>query len=321
MKEPNGHACSFEQLQAFADGALDDALTRAVERHLADCGECRAAVDRLRALAAGIERAESPDAPAGYFDTFNSRVASRIAAAKRPVPLLRKLRLAWWGLVPAAAAAALALVVSLDHEPRTAMRQLVRIPSPAAVKTETADWPTPDEMAAGGDQREQAGTRNDEIAAPAAPAMTSPAAAPPRPEALALSGAADKEETAGGERAMKRAAAKSSPAAAMEYDRAVADAQAAPAAEEKSRPAPPADTAPGTAVAMVPAGPAMIMAAKDAPAPVFEQPPAPREVGEVRVIVIHLPDGASFCPAPEIASAIRIGLSPPARAEARARER
>lgn len=321
MTQRNGHVHSLDQLQAFADGTLDHARARDIERHLADCGECRATVDRLRALAAEIERAESADAPSGYFDTFGSRVASRIAAAKRPAPLPRRLRLAWWGLVPAAAAAVLALVVSLDNEPRTAVRQLVRIPAPEVLTT--GDWPSPDEVAAGGDRREQAGTRDDAIAAPASPAMTPPAAAPPQPAALALSEAKDKEEAAGGVRAMKRTAAKSSPAAAMEHDRAEAApaGQSAPAAEGTAAPAPVAAAAPGTAVTLAPAGPPVIMAAKDAPAPVFEQPPVPREVGEVRVIVIHLPDGASFCPAPEIASAIAIGMPRPAGAASRVRER
>lgn len=319
MKEQNGHTYSFEQLQAFADGTVDDALRPGIERHLADCAECRRTVNGLRALDERIGRAESAEAPAGYFDTFNSRVASRIAAARRPAPLPRRLRLAWWGLVPAAAAALLVLVVTLDREPLPVARPLVRIPAPEIATT--GDWPAQDETAVGDDRRQAAAGR-EALPVPSAAAVPAPAAAAPQPAVLALSEDKDKEEAAGGVRALKRAAAKAAPAAA-ECDRidAAPAGQSAPAAEEKTAPAPAVSPVPGTAVAVVPTGPAMLVTAQETPAPMLEQLPTPRGVDQVQVIVINLPDGRPDCPAPAVATAIGISLSPAGPPAVRAGER
>ncbi|GEM_PF-4233232 len=281
MKEPKGHSYSFEQLQAFADGALDDALARDIGRHLAGCGECRAAVDRLRALDARIGQAESADAPAGYFETFGSRVAGRIAArrAAKERPLFR---FPLWGLIPAAAAAGLVLVIALRTE--TPVPELtVRLP-PATrfARTESA---------------------------PATGLAGSPVAA------------AGKMLPAVGQKEARHhdpAAADAREADAVRTEPA-SDSRAKLAAPEPplTGPSPAAPTAlqaRSEAVSPPAAGPArgtprrdsrMAIAARTA---IKARLRAPAEPATARAIVIHLPDGGAYCPAPEVAAAIAIEL-------------
>lgn len=62
-------------LHDFADGALPPAQAAGVRRHLAECGECRARVERIRALAerlAGLPRLGEP--PRDLFPDIAARV-------------------------------------------------------------------------------------------------------------------------------------------------------------------------------------------------------------------------------------------------------
>ncbi|HTY07916.1 MAG TPA: zf-HC2 domain-containing protein, partial [Candidatus Edwardsbacteria bacterium] len=106
MNDQNEHPYSFDQLQAFVDGGLDQAISGQVERHLVSCPECRKTVAKIRALGTRTAQAFSGDAPETYFTTFASRVSSRIAF-RQQAPRARRSWRAWWGLVPAAAAAVL----------------------------------------------------------------------------------------------------------------------------------------------------------------------------------------------------------------------
>ena len=79
-----------ERLSAYLDGELPTGEAAAVAAHVAACPDC---AERLAELAAVDERfAATPlDAPAGYFDTYASRVRERIEAepprsAARRVP-------------------------------------------------------------------------------------------------------------------------------------------------------------------------------------------------------------------------------------------
>jgi hypothetical protein len=85
-------------------GLADGELSPAIRRHLAECGACARALAAER-LCRGILRAcgEAPVPPPG----FAARVAARL-------PRLAEAAQAWrpaWGLIPAFAAAAAALVI------------------------------------------------------------------------------------------------------------------------------------------------------------------------------------------------------------------
>jgi anti-sigma factor (TIGR02949 family) len=52
-----------EVVTAYLDGALDDVDRRRFEAHLAECEECVAYVDQIRATIAGAERSGAQAAP------------------------------------------------------------------------------------------------------------------------------------------------------------------------------------------------------------------------------------------------------------------
>ena len=97
----DGHI-EIETLSAFADGELNAVLALKVEKHVAECGECRATLERIRGLvgaAASMSREIAPPAEAWTairkrVPTIESRVPSR-----------------WWHNGWLAAAAAIVLVV------------------------------------------------------------------------------------------------------------------------------------------------------------------------------------------------------------------
>ncbi|HEX7937445.1 MAG TPA: zf-HC2 domain-containing protein [Gemmatimonadaceae bacterium] len=90
-----------ETLSAFADGDLNAVHAQRVERHLSQCAECSARIQRIRRLVAAVatlprDVAPPPDA----LDAIRRRVTSPNARAPR-----------WWHNGWLAAAAAVVLVV------------------------------------------------------------------------------------------------------------------------------------------------------------------------------------------------------------------
>ncbi|WP_242340618.1 MULTISPECIES: anti-sigma factor [Anaeromyxobacter] len=67
------------QAQRMVDGALLEPETASVERHVAECPECQAAVESYRMLAIALEDLEVPPLPAD----FTVGVLARIDAAER----------------------------------------------------------------------------------------------------------------------------------------------------------------------------------------------------------------------------------------------
>lgn len=105
------NACPNERLSGYLDGELREDEARAIEAHLATCERCAAELEALRQLAeltAGLSapRVEEPQW-ARTWDAVAARV--RRAAPRRRAsgvwPVVR------WALVPAAAAALIALAV------------------------------------------------------------------------------------------------------------------------------------------------------------------------------------------------------------------
>ena len=134
MKKHSGHMHSFDQIQAFVAGALPEAQARELEAHIVSCAECRAIADKLRSLDAIVAQAEEISVPDKYFDTFGSRVASRIAA-KKMAPVRGRFHFPLWGVIPLATAAGLVLVIALRMEP-PAPRLAIQLPP--ATRTRTA---------------------------------------------------------------------------------------------------------------------------------------------------------------------------------------
>jgi len=72
-----------ERFSALIDGALAGEERARCESHLADCGECRGEIERLRATVTLLRSLEPPRAPAGFVD--------RVMAAARPTPWYRRV--------------------------------------------------------------------------------------------------------------------------------------------------------------------------------------------------------------------------------------
>ena len=96
-----------DRLLPYQRGELAAAERAAVEAHLAECAECRAALADFAAIAARLERAPEP-APPIHWGAFRAEL--RESLARRSAPERRGRRWSLGGL-PAALAAGLAVVV------------------------------------------------------------------------------------------------------------------------------------------------------------------------------------------------------------------
>ncbi|MDI6740979.1 MAG: zf-HC2 domain-containing protein [Candidatus Edwardsbacteria bacterium] len=275
---------SFDQLQAFVASALNEQQAEAINEHLASCAECRKAVDKLRKLASLTAQAESVTAPDKYFDTFASRLAGRIAAQKQS-QTAKRFRFPLWVLAPAAAAVALALLVSLRPEQsRHALLMQKQAPRPeekaspiaAAPATVERDKEMASEKTAPKDeQKREAPPGSDRSLAaarlvPGQKMKTGPPRLPPATQSVA-------SPLAG------RGVPKQTEFTPLENGGVQTRRMPASLSSGTTRPAAMTALAPGQCV--------------------------PIAVGQLKVIVIHLP-GGTVCPAPEIATAIEIVLPP-----------
>jgi anti-sigma factor RsiW len=184
---------SAEQLSAFLDQELSDAVRVSVEEHLRTCDACAAHLAELASVDEAA-RALPLEAPAGYFDDFAARVRGRVVArpARRAPPV-------WtW----AAAAAVLLAVVT-----------------PLALRERASQSTVPIAMRA-------------EAGPPAAPApAAAPAASAPKPQAAptaADGGAMTEAERGPAEAADKRAHRLEQPDRLVRRDQA---AESAPLSE------------------------------------------------------------------------------------------
>jgi hypothetical protein len=289
MKQMNGHPYTFEQLQSFVDGTLDKAISRQIEQHLASCAECQTDVAKLRALETKTAQALPADAPDKYFDTFGSRVSARIAARREAAPA-RRAWFARWGLVPAAAAAVLVLLIALNPEHSLRQQALVRERVGQADKAAPVAASQP-EAARPGTVTSQAETAWEDKASAKKERQAEPGAS--------LTAVAKDEVAAPALRASRVASSQASP-----------PAEPAPVATATGR----AETKSKQTAAPAPVSLSAGLAAttgkqpKEAAAslPGTELSCAPLAINQLQVIVIHLPDGKDGCPAPAIATAIEI---------------
>lgn len=191
----------LEHLSAYLDGELSDAERERFRAHLLACPECARRLEELAAVDGAFR--ELPEAaPPGYFETFPTRVRSRLAAAA--VPTRPAWRLPVWAL---AAAAGLVVAVlapmtlltrarySSPEQPRPAAAPLPMAeqvqPAPPPQTTPptaalgvpaTAAPPASDERLAaklpvGSLEREEDKARRDNALARVAPPTTVPSAA------------------------------------------------------------------------------------------------------------------------------------------------
>ncbi len=98
-----------EAISACLDGELEPSERTALERHLADCGECRLLLADLRRLGEAVAQEEPPPIPADLAD----RISRRLGSSRSGEPA-RPSRRAWIWRVPAAAAAGLAALAILS---------------------------------------------------------------------------------------------------------------------------------------------------------------------------------------------------------------
>lgn len=124
--------------QCAADGTLGDDDRAAVTRHLLECYECAADVERLKTFLARVQ--ERPVAAGGLHELWPA-IRARIEEGKvialeaRYAPeestrRMPRVRGQWW-LAGAAVAAAAILVITLDRPPRQTATSEEQPPAPA----------------------------------------------------------------------------------------------------------------------------------------------------------------------------------------------
>ena len=93
-------------LQAYVDGDLGPEQVTPLERHLANCGGCRAELARLQAVVEALETWPLVEEPA--------QMADRVLARVKPRPVLPRFRLRWSDLaISLAGTAGAAVAITL----------------------------------------------------------------------------------------------------------------------------------------------------------------------------------------------------------------
>ncbi|HYE98614.1 MAG TPA: zf-HC2 domain-containing protein, partial [Planctomycetota bacterium] len=159
-----------EHLSRWTDGTLDDATSRAVEAHAADCPSCARKAEELMAVGAWLERVSEPgpdclgaDAMAALLEGRGSsrhvescpRCAAEYAAlrpsARRITVRRQPARASWapWAAAAAVLAAAVVLAVasrsrpSETPKPAQASRPATELPLPAPERPKDFVLPAP----------------------------------------------------------------------------------------------------------------------------------------------------------------------------------
>lgn len=106
------------QLDAYLDGDLQPAASRAFEDHIEDCGACRDTVDRARRLLRALARLPVAE-PGGGLEEFANRALAAAAGARRRRS--RSAKLIAGGFVAAFAASILTVIYTglLVEAPKT----------------------------------------------------------------------------------------------------------------------------------------------------------------------------------------------------------
>jgi anti-sigma factor RsiW len=130
MTTLTGHLADA-QAQRFVDGALLEAEAAMVERHVADCLECQAAVESYRVLALALEDLAVPPLPVDFTTGVFARIDAHERAAARErrwaLGILGGVTLATVAAFVAAGAGAWAPSVSAAAEGLGALTRAVRV--------------------------------------------------------------------------------------------------------------------------------------------------------------------------------------------------
>ena len=302
MNKPNQHTFTPEQIGAYYDGQLAETERLELEQHLKQCPACQAVLTELSLVDSSVQKAEGVSAPDGYFQTFGSAVANRIAQQKL-APQKEVKRFSWGWITAAAALASLGLVLisgnltkprlyrAVPEEQRTVLSQV-----PARSQTPIADESKDQTPAQSSKSRE------------AVPELN-----------LAAAPAEDASEETPAQQSRKMEAAPEMNMAEVAMDKespAAAPAKRAMSMDLATSHSPQAVGSAGTAdkkdLAAKPAAVQSPVKLASAPAPAPVSPASsqanPSSVETVTVIEICLPNGDTDCPEPKIRSAIQINL-------------
>ncbi|MEA3403277.1 MAG: zf-HC2 domain-containing protein [Armatimonadota bacterium] len=130
------------RLAEYQLGALDEAESAAVERHLQSCPECRAELEALERLDALLEPMERVEAPAGLWAEVQARMAPRQRGVWRSLAQ-------WWRQSPRPALAAAAALVLAVGGLWLALRSPASAPTASTLASEyqeqqiVAQWSQP----------------------------------------------------------------------------------------------------------------------------------------------------------------------------------
>lgn len=298
MNRSDEHKYTPEQIGAYYDGQLTETERLELEKHLKQCPACQAVLTELSMVDSAVQNAECVSAPEGYFQTFGSAVANRIARQKL-APQKEAKRFSWGWITAAAALASLAIVLvsgdltkprlyhAVQEEQKTVLLEAPALSQPALGAKDQAPTQSPNSL--------ETVPELNLAEAPAEEASDESPAEQTRkteaePEMNIADISMDKEATAA-------APAKRAKSMEMASANSPQAAGSALTADKKGRAAKPA------------AGPAPVKLAS-VPAQVSPAPSqdSPSSVETVTVIEICLPDGNGECPEPKIRSAIRINL-------------
>ncbi|MDO9391773.1 MAG: zf-HC2 domain-containing protein [bacterium] len=302
MKKSDQHKFTPEQIGAYYDGQLTETERREVEQHLKQCAACQAVLTELTLMDQAVQKAELVSAPEGYFQTFGSAVANRIARQKL-APQKETKRFSWGWITAAAALASLAIVLvsgdltkprlyrSVPEEQRTVLLEAPAISQPTPADEAKDQAPA---------QSSKSLEASPELNLAEAPAEETGEETPAQ-ETRKMEAAPEMElaDVSMEKEAPAAAPAKRARSMGLAASRSPQAVGSAGIADKK-------DLAAKPAAVQAPVKPA----STPAPAPVSQtsSQASPSSVETVTVIEICLPDGNEDCPEPKVRSAIRINL-------------
>ncbi|MBI4727375.1 zf-HC2 domain-containing protein [candidate division TA06 bacterium] len=301
MKKNDQHKFTPEQIGAYYDGQLTEPERRDIEQHIERCPLCRELLTDLNLMDKAIGKAEHISAPDGYFDTFGSAVANRIARQKLE-PQKQAKRFNWGWITTAAALASLAIVLitgdlTKSRLYRSFTEKQKTVPSEAPVRSEAPiEAETKDQAPA---QRSKSREASPELILAEVPAEKEARDEAPTKPARKMEAAPELNLS---EVSLKQEAPAATPAkraGKTALPRSLQAVGSAGISDKKDKAAKSAAVQSPVKLASAPAPASVSLAPSQA---------SPSSVESVTVIEICLPGDDKDCPEPQVKSAIQINL-------------
>lgn len=138
----------WDQLSLYIDGMLDERSLQAVEKHLAECADCRAELASLKALVGAAQEIQAVEPPSG----LRTRIAAATTGARDTAavrtgffPRLREMlsprAVAWAGGL-ACAVAAISIFAGFQHPSKPGSQVAARTHAPAPVAAKVHAMPS-----------------------------------------------------------------------------------------------------------------------------------------------------------------------------------